>query len=161
MTGLRGSREADNMGIVDADVVVIGAGAFGLSVAYHLTALGAGRVVVLDRYAPGSQTSPRAAGLFKLVQADETRTRLAQLSIRKVTNFEAETGVPLPVVHSGSLLLARTPQHAQMIEDEFWQSAAWDVELELVDATEAHRLMPALQPEGLLAACHIPGDVYI
>ena len=48
-----------------ADVVVIGAGAFGLSTAYHLAALGAGRVAVLDRFAPASQASPRAAGLFK------------------------------------------------------------------------------------------------
>src|SRR3954468_17403913 len=58
--------------ITQADAVVIGAGAFGLSAGYQLAAHGAGQVVVLDRFAPGSQTSPRAAGLYKLIQADET-----------------------------------------------------------------------------------------
>jgi glycine/D-amino acid oxidase-like deaminating enzyme len=144
-----------------ADVVVIGAGAFGLSVAYHLAALGAGRVALLDRFQPGSQTSPRAAGLFKLVQADETRTRLKQLSIHKVTHFAEETGVPLPVVQSGSLLLARTPEHAALIEREARQSLGWNVELEMIDGAEARRLMPALESDDFLAACHIPGDVYI
>jgi hypothetical protein len=55
---------------------------------------------VLDRFAPGSQTSPRAAGLFKLIQADETRTRVSQLAIHTVSNFETRlTGVPPHVVH--------------------------------------------------------------
>ena len=74
-----------------ADAVVVGAGAFGLSVAWWLARLGAGHVVLLDQYQPGSQASPRAAGLFKLIQADETRTRLARLAVEIVTGFEALT----------------------------------------------------------------------
>lgn len=144
-----------------ADAVVIGAGAFGLSVAYFLAREGAGRVVVLDRYAPGSQTSPRAAGLFKLIQGDELRTRLAQLAIETVLGFSEETGVHLPVERSGSLLVARTEAHAAMIQREAEQSQRWGVELELIDAVEAQRLAPYLEPEGILAACSIPGDVYI
>ena len=73
--------------VTQADAVVIGAGAFGLSVGYQLAAHGAGRVVVLDRFAPGTQTSPRAAGLYKLIQADETLTRLAQSSIEVIRGF--------------------------------------------------------------------------
>src|SRR5215207_3257626 len=68
-------RMESRLPVTQADAVVIGAGAFGLSAGYQLAAHGAGRVVVLDRFAPGSQTSPRAAGLYKLIQADETRTR--------------------------------------------------------------------------------------
>src|SRR5437764_9441712 len=76
----------------EADAVIIGAGAFGLSTAFHLAALGLKRVVVVDQFAPASQTSPRAAGLFKLIQADETRTALACVSVSKVTHFAEETG---------------------------------------------------------------------
>lgn len=144
-----------------ADAVVIGAGAFGLSVAYFLAREGAGRVVVLDRYAPGSQTSSRAAGLFKLIQGDELRTRLAQLAIETVLGFSEETGVHLPVERSGSLLVARTEAHATMIHREAEQSRRWGVDLELIDAFEVQRLAPYLEPEGILAACFIPGDVYI
>lgn len=144
-----------------ADAVVIGAGAFGLSVAWHLWRQGAGEVVVLDRFAPASQTSPRAAGLFKLVQADEMRSLLAQMAIDIVTSFEERTGVPLAVERSGSLLLARTPEHGALIKREARQSAAWGVALEPVDGATARRLAPVLESEELSAAVHIPGDVYI
>lgn len=147
--------------VSEADAVVIGAGAFGLSVAYHLAALGLGRVVVLDRFAPASQTSPRAAGLFKLVQADETLTRLARLSIEIVSGFEAATGVPMPHVRSGSLLVARTPEHAAMIEAEAIQSRGWGIDLAPVDGAEAHRLAPYLDATGFRAAYHVPGDIYV
>jgi 4-methylaminobutanoate oxidase (formaldehyde-forming) len=145
----------------EADAVVIGAGALGVATAYHLARLGVRRVALIDRFAPASQTSPRAAGLFKLVQADETRTRLARLSVQKVTRFKEETGVPLDVVQSGSLMIARTEQHAGLVREEARQSQAWGVAVELVDGDEAHRLLPPLETPGIRAACYVPGDVYI
>jgi glycine/D-amino acid oxidase-like deaminating enzyme len=63
---------------VDADVVVIGAGALGLSTALHC-ALAGRSVVVAERDAAGSQASGRAAGLFKSVQADELTDLLGSL----------------------------------------------------------------------------------
>src|SRR3989442_3223495 len=146
--------------LTEADAVVIGAGALGLSAGYHLAKLGR-RVAILDQFAPGSQTSPRAAGLFKLIQADRARTQLAQLSIRTVTQFEAIAGVPLPVVRSGSLMVARTPEHAELVHAEAGRSAAWGVALEMVDGPEARRLAPFLRPDGIRAACHTPADLYI
>ena len=146
--------------LTEADAVVIGAGALGLSAGYHLAKLGR-RVAILDQFAPGSQTSPRAAGLFKLIQGDQARTRLAQLSIRTVTHFEAETGVSLPVTRSGSLMVARTPEHADLIYTEAQRSGGWGVALEMVDGGEARRLAPFLQPDGIRAACHTPADLYI
>ncbi|MBA2520572.1 MAG: FAD-binding oxidoreductase, partial [Chloroflexia bacterium] len=119
--------------VTEADVVVIGTGAFGLSAAYHLASLGAGRVVALDQFAPASQSSPRAAGLFKLIQADQTLTRVARLSIEIVSTFAAATGVALPVVLSGSIRLARTPAHAEMIRAEAAAVRGFGIELELID----------------------------
>jgi hypothetical protein len=57
---------------VRVDVAVIGAGAFGLSVALHC-ALRGRSVAVVERKTAGSQASRRAAGLFKSVQADPLR----------------------------------------------------------------------------------------
>ena len=58
---------------MQADVVVIGAGALGLSTALHCALLGR-PVIVVERDTAGSQASGRAAGLFKSVQGDALRT---------------------------------------------------------------------------------------
>jgi glycine/D-amino acid oxidase-like deaminating enzyme len=147
--------------ITQADAVVIGAGAFGLSAGYQLVAHGVGRVVVLDRFNPGTQTSPRAAGLYKLIQADETLTRLAQSSIEVIRGFSEGTGIPLPFVQSGSLLAARTPEHASLVDDEAEASVGWGVELEKVDEAGVHRIAPYLTGRGIRSAYFIPGDIYI
>jgi glycine/D-amino acid oxidase-like deaminating enzyme len=147
--------------ISEADAVVIGAGAFGVSTAFHLVQCGLKRVALLDRFAPGSQSSPRAAGLFKAIQGDEVRTRLAALSIHKMLHFEAETGLPSPATRSGSLMVARTPQHAEYVRREAQQAQTWGAEVELVDGAIARQLMPLMETNEILAACHTPGDIYI
>jgi glycine/D-amino acid oxidase-like deaminating enzyme len=144
-----------------ADAVVIGAGAYGFSTAYHLAKLGAGRVVLLDQYEPGTQVSPKAAGLFKLVQTSEVMTRLARLSVEIVTGFERESGVAMPHVRSGSLLVARTPEHGAMLDAEAEDVRGWGIEIERIDGKEAHRRCPYLRGERLLAAYHVPGDIFV
>src|SRR2546425_3113640 len=74
--GPRVAREEAAM-ISEADAVVVGAGALGLSTAFHLARFGVRRGAPGDRLAPRSHTSAVAARLVKLVQADETRTRRA------------------------------------------------------------------------------------
>ncbi len=145
----------------EADVVVIGTGAFGLSITAQLAFAGVRRVVAFDRFAVGSQTSPRAAGLFKLVQADELRTRLAQLAVQIVRNFERDTGVAVPYVPSGSLMVARTERHARVIEQEAAAARQWGVEVESVSPEEAARMAPYLEGHHLRGAAYVPGDIYI
>jgi glycine/D-amino acid oxidase-like deaminating enzyme len=145
---------------LEYDAVVIGAGAFGLSTGLHLGQLGR-RVVVVDRFRPASQTSPRAAGLFKRLQRDRAHSELARLSNLKVRTFAREFQTPLPVVESGSLIIARTAAHADGLRREADEAVAWGVELEGVDPAEAHRLAPCLESRGIVAAYHTPDDLYI
>ena len=107
---------------------MIGAGALGLAVALHC-ALDGRSVVVVERRAPGSQASGRAAGLFKSVQADELRTVLARRSIDRAISFGDWAGVPLAVARSGSFLIARTRRHQGFIRAEAGQSRGWGVQL--------------------------------
>jgi glycine/D-amino acid oxidase-like deaminating enzyme len=112
----------------DADLVVIGAGALGLSTALH-AALASLHVVVVERETAGSQASGRAAGLFKSVQADELRTELARRSINRAISFPDWAGAELTVSRSGSFLIARTGKHKAYLETEASQSAAWGVDV--------------------------------
>src|SRR5215471_379661 len=110
-------------GVVDADVVVIGAGALGLSTALHC-ALAGRSVVVAERHTAGSQASGRA---------DELRTRLARRSIVQAVSFADWAGVPLDVARSGSFLIARTAQHRDYLARELAQSRRWGADVREAD----------------------------
>lgn len=144
-----------------ADAVVIGAGAFGFATAYHLAKAGLRNVVLLDQYEPGTQVSARAAGLFKLVQASEVKTRLAQRATTVVTSFEQETGVALPFISSGSIYAARTPAHAAMVEAEIEDSRGWGVRLERLSPQEVALSAPWLKGDNILSAYFVVEDIYI
>jgi glycine/D-amino acid oxidase-like deaminating enzyme len=114
--------------VMQAEIVVIGAGALGLSTALHCAIAGRS-VIVVERDTAGSQASGRAAGLFKSVQADELRTRLARRSIDLAVSFGDWAGVPLDVTRSGSYLVARTGAHGDYLRTEASQSSHWGVDL--------------------------------
>ena len=142
-----------------ADIVVIGAGALGLSTALH-AALAGRSVVVVERETAGSQASGRAAGLFKSVQADELRTELARRSIARAVSFGDWAGVPLEVRQAGSFLLARTSRHRDYLRHEAAQSRGWGADVREVTAAELAAAVPYYHGGGELAlSC--PQDVYI
>jgi glycine/D-amino acid oxidase-like deaminating enzyme len=143
--------------IGSADVVVVGSGAFGASAAYHLARRGA-RVVVLDRAALASQTSPRAAGLSSQVRATPALTRLAQRAVAKLASFTDETGEPLRFTQSGALKIARTERDAAQLAREVARGAAVGVPIELVSVAEARRRLPILVGKGILAVTWSPTD---
>jgi glycine/D-amino acid oxidase-like deaminating enzyme len=143
--------------IASADVVVVGSGAFGASVAYHLARRGA-RVVVLERAALASQTSPRAAGLSSQVRATPALTRLAQRAVAKLGAFTAETGQPLRFTQSGALKIARTERDAEQLAREVARGAAAGVPIDFVPVAEARRRLPILRERGIVAITWSPTD---
>ena len=143
--------------ITSADVVVVGSGAFGASAAYHLARRGA-RVVVLERAALASQTSPRAAGLSSQVRATPALTKLAQRAVAKLATFTADTGQPLRFTQSGALKIARTERDAEQLAREVARGAAAGVPIELVPVAEARRRLPILGERGIVAITWSPTD---
>jgi glycine/D-amino acid oxidase-like deaminating enzyme len=144
---------------VEADLVVIGAGALGLSTALHAALLGRS-VVVVERAQAGSQASGRAAGLFKSVQADELRTVLARRSIALAVSFGDWAGAELDVTRSGSYLIARTPEHKAYLQTEARQSRGWGADVRETRAGDLTRLTYFHGDAGALAL-YCPEDVYI
>ncbi len=146
--------------IASADAVVIGAGALGGSVAYRLAQDGR-RTVLIDRHAIASQTSPRAAGLSAGLRPSRLMTRLAQRGAELLLDFEAETGIPIDAHRSGSLKLARSAALAAQLHDEMQRAAEYGVTARLIDAHEAHALMPLLHAEHTAAIAYYPDDIYL
>jgi glycine/D-amino acid oxidase-like deaminating enzyme len=143
-----------------ADVVVIGAGALGLSTALHCSLLGHS-VVVVERDTAGSQASGRAAGLFKSVQADELRTRLARRSIELAVSFGDWAGAELAVARSGSFLVARTPQHRAYLETEAAGSRSWGADVREAPPADLGRRVSYYRGSGNEFSLWCPEDVYI
>ena len=146
--------------IEQADVVVIGSGGLGAATAFYLVKRGAERVVLVDKYELGSQTSPRAAGMAAQVRSSDLMVQLMKLAREKLTRFTEDTGQPLEWRQPGSLKVARRPQDLQELESEHARAHRLGLEVELISAEAAHRLNPFLEPEGVLAVMHVGEDLY-
>jgi len=144
----------------DFDAVVIGAGAFGASTAYHLAQLGQ-TVALLDRFALGSQTSPRAAGLTQQIRAKPDMTRIAMLSVEKIRRFAEETGQPLVYHEGGSAKLARTAADAEQIRAEVAAGQALGLAIDHIDEADLTRLAPFARPVGVEAMWFTASDLYL
>jgi glycine/D-amino acid oxidase-like deaminating enzyme len=145
---------------MDADLVVVGAGALGLSTALH-AALRGRSVVVIERLTAGSQASGRAAGLFKSVQADSLRTELARRSIARAISFADWAGVDLDVRRSGSFLIARTAEHRDYLQAEARQSGSWGVDVRVAGPADLAGSLAYYRPGGGEYVLWCPEDVYI
>ena len=144
-----------------ADVVVIGAGAFGASVAFHLAQRPGLRVALVERSTVASQTSPRAAGLTSKARGSALMVGLADLAVRKIERFADETGEPLVFHQTGALKIARKPQHVAQLHAEVARAKGLGVELDFISPDEARRKLPFLQDKGILAMIYSPTDLYL
>jgi glycine/D-amino acid oxidase-like deaminating enzyme len=142
------------------DAVVIGSGGLGASTAFHLAKAGLS-VALVDKTDLASQTSPRAAGLSGQLRPDETMTRIAARSVRKIENFEAETGERLVFFQPGSLKIARRPEHEEQLHNEVARGKRLGLDVDLISLEEARRLMPYLSTESVRAVMHMRTDVYL
>jgi len=75
-----------------ADVVIIGGGVVGCSIAYHLTKLGIRDVVLLERKQLTCGTTWHAAGLVGQLRATRNLTELAKYTTELLHSLEAEPG---------------------------------------------------------------------
>ena len=101
-----------------ADVVVVGAGPIGTSVAWHLAVHGGLSVIVLER-APGlgAGSAGRATGGFRAQFGTAINVRLSLLSRTSLLQFQDEVGIDPGYVQAGYLFLARDAAQLQSLRD--------------------------------------------
>lgn len=92
-----------------AQIVIIGGGIVGCSVAYHLAKLGLRDVVLLEQGRLSCGTTWHAAGLVGQLRSSENMTRLIRYSTELYERLEAETGFGTGWKRTGSISVASTP----------------------------------------------------
>lgn len=147
------------------DVVIIGGGVIGCSIAYSLSKRGV-EVTVLERGEIGAQASSAAAGIFSLLKPLDpidayNRLLLASLALfpSLATELETVSGISLEYEQTGTL---RTSRHAnvkqtQRIQRWIESCRAMGLQVELLTEDETHLREPLLAPE-VCAAIYLPGE---
>ena len=147
--------------MIDAvECVVIGSGALGSSVAFHLAKAGK-QVALLDKHALGSQTSPRAAGLTSQARGTDLMTQLAKRAVRKIEAFEQETGEQIVFHQPGALKIARLPDHVEQLKGEVVRGRRMGTGIEMISPEEARAKNPFLNTTGILGVIYSPTDLYL
>jgi glycine/D-amino acid oxidase-like deaminating enzyme len=145
----------------EAEVVVVGAGVFGASAAYHLAALGRGGVVLIEAHEIGSQTSARAAGLTTQVRRHADLSRLAMLGVEKLLRFTKDTGQPLAYVQSGSVSIAQTEAAEAVVRAEIAAAAALGLESYPISYDEMTLAAPLVRPRDIRFIAYTPSELYL
>ena len=142
-----------------ARTLIIGGGAIGLSLAYHLTRRGEGDVVLLERNQLTSGTSWHAAGIVGPLRATPNGTRLAMYAGELFPRLEAETGLSTGYRRTGGYWLARN--EARM--DELRRIAAlgrhFALTPTLLDGTAL--AIPGVDSSGIVGALRVEEDANV
>ena len=93
-----------------AQVIVVGGGIIGASIAYHLTKRGVSDILLLEQGQLTGGTTWHAAGLVSLLKSTHSLTKLATYSTRLFEELEDETGQATGYRSPGSISVASDPE---------------------------------------------------
>jgi sarcosine oxidase, subunit beta len=134
-----------------AEVVVVGGGVIGLSVARELRRAGAGRVVVLEKApAVGQGSSSRAAGGVRAQFTTRINVEFSIHSIGELERLERDTGL-LSFWQTGYLLMTGTEAGERSLAEACALQRSLGVATRWMDATEVLGLAQFVRPDGLRA----------
>jgi len=142
-----------------ADVVIIGGGCMGASVAYHLARRGVTDVVLLEReklLATGS--TGRNAGGVRHQFSNEANIRLSLESISLLERFADEVGQTIDFHQDGYLFLLSSAPSVEVFRRNVALQRSFGIDVEWLDAGEAARRAPGLDPTGVVAATFCARD---
>ena len=141
-----------------AQVVIVGGGIAGCSLAYHLTKLGWRDVVLLERARLTSGTTWHAAGLVGQMRPNRNMTQMSKYGIELYATLEAETGQATGWKQCGSVNVARTPERMVAFRRQVALARGFGVEMHLISPREAGERWPLMRTDDLQGAIWVPHD---
>ncbi|MCX4672621.1 FAD-binding oxidoreductase [Streptomyces sp. NBC_01381] len=141
-----------------ADVVIVGGGVMGASIAFHLAEAGVRDIVVLERGELACGSSGKPIGGVRAHFSDPLNIELGRRSLRAFQDFPHRPGADIRLDTVGYLFLLTSETQAAEFEQSVRLQNGMGVPSRMVDAAEARRLCPYLSADGLVAAVHSPTD---
>ena len=141
-----------------AEVVIIGGGIIGCSIAYHLTKRGVRDVVIIEQGTLTSGTTWHAAGLVTQLKSSHSLTKLATYTTQLFGELEAETGQATGLQTTGSISVAADEDRWEEMLRSASMARTVGVDIYPIELEEALERLPLLNVSDLIGALYIPGD---
>jgi heterotetrameric sarcosine oxidase gamma subunit len=141
-----------------ADVVIIGGGIVGCSIAYHLTKIGITNVVVLERKQLTSGTTWHAAGLVGQLRASRNLTELAKYTADLFEGLEKETGQATGFKQNGSISMALNDGRLEELLRGASMAKNFGLEVQVISTAEIKERVPHYNIAGVKGGVFLPKD---
>ncbi|MEU0250421.1 FAD-binding oxidoreductase [Streptomyces sp. NPDC006235] len=141
-----------------ADVVIIGGGVMGASVAFHLAEAGVRNIVVIERGELCCGSSGKPIGGVRAQFSDPLNIELGSRSLRAYQDFPHRPGTDIQLDNVGYLFLLDSEHQVADFEAGVELQNSLGVANRMVGPDEAQRLCPYISTDGLLAAAYSPAD---
>jgi sarcosine oxidase subunit beta len=146
-----------------ADVIIIGAGIVGSSIAYHLTAAGCRDVLVLERETQqGKGSTGKSMGGVRAQFATPVNIRMSLYSIPFFAAFEEVMGHPSGYRPQGYLFVATTPAHLESLRENYRRQVDAGLQaVRLLDGRDVAQIAPELRYDDILGGSFCATDGFV
>src|SRR5438128_11542259 len=146
-----------------ADVVIIGSGIVGSSVAYHLAEQGCTNVLVIEREAhQGKGSTGKSMGGVRAQFSTPVNIQMSLYSIDFFARFDEVVGHPADYRSHGYLFCATNENHlAYLKANRERQNALGVTNVEWVSPEDIAKLVPQLRTDDILGGTFCPTDGFV
>lgn len=141
-----------------ADIVIIGGGVVGCSIAYHLTKLGIRDVVLLERKQLSCGTTWHAAGLVGQLRATRNLTELAKYTTDLLFSLEKETGQSTGFKQNGSISVALTTERMEELQRGASMANNFGLTVDILSPQDILAKYPYLSLDKVVGGVFLPKD---
>ncbi len=141
-----------------AQVVIVGGGIVGCSIAYHLGKMGWSDVLVVEKEELTSGSTWHAAGLVGQLRSSRNVTKMLKYSVELYERLEAETGQSTGWKPVGGLRLASSQERWIELKKGATTARSFGLEMHLLTPQEAYELFPIMTLDNVVGAAFLPTD---